>query len=70
MSRRTNFCGEGWVYFNPDSGEEYSRDHPKRSGICEDAEYVRRSTEQEDVLWAALQREWQRAEDLQKRLSN
>lgn len=64
--RRTWFCGDGWVYFNPDSGWEYSREHPKRSGECENAQSVRRSTEQEDNLWSWWQEQWRRAEALQK----
>ena len=55
-------AGEGWVYFNEDSGEEYSPNHPVESGECEDATDIRRSTPQEDHLWAALQEEFQRAE--------
>lgn len=47
--------GKGWVFWNPDSGEEYSANHPVDSGECEDAENIRRSTGQEDVLWQALQ---------------
>ena len=51
----TEFCGQGWVYFNPDGGFEYACSHPVRSGECPDAEDIRQSTESEDVLWAALQ---------------
>ena len=47
--------GSGWVFWNPDSGEEYYPDHPVESGVCEDAERIRRSTSQEDVLWTAMQ---------------
>ncbi len=49
--------GAGWVYWNPDSGEEYHPDHPVEAGQCEDAERIRRSTRQEDTLWTALQAE-------------
>ncbi len=42
--------GVGYVYWNPDSGEEYALDHPVSSGECEDAENIRHSTRQEDLL--------------------
>ncbi len=54
--------GDGWVYFNPDTGEEYAPNHPIESGECCDAVDIRASTPQEDHLWAALQREWQKRE--------
>lgn len=57
-------AGDGYVYFNPDSGEEYAQSHPIESGECEDATDIRRSTAQEDHLWAEVQREFQRAEAL------
>jgi len=56
-----HFCGKGWVFQNPDSGLEYSPNHPKLSGECPDADSVRRATEMEDILWAAYQAEWKRA---------
>jgi hypothetical protein len=54
----------GWVYFNPDSGEEYSPNHPIDSGEYVDAEDVRPATAQEEHLYGLWQREFQRAEDL------
>lgn len=42
--------GEGWVYFNPDTGSEYARNHPVESGECIDATDVRPSTLMEDAL--------------------
>lgn len=54
--------GEGWVFYNPDSGEEYSRDHPIKSGETPYAENVRRSTTMEDVLWQEVQRLFQKHE--------
>lgn len=56
--------GEGWVYWNPDAGEEYADNHPVRSGECVDAEHIRPSTPQEDVLWRAMQEQFARAENL------
>lgn len=56
--------GTGWVAWNPDSGEEYTRDHPVTSGECVEAERIRPSTPQEDVLWEAFQEQFTRAEAL------
>lgn len=56
--------GEGWVFWNPDSGEEYAPNHPVESGECTDAESVRKSTPQEDTLYLAFQNEFARAEHL------
>lgn len=53
--------GDGFVYFNEDSGCEYSVNHPIESGECPDASDIRRSTPQEDHLNAALQSEFTRA---------
>ncbi len=61
--------GEGFVFWNPDSGEEYSPNHPVESGECEDAERIRSSTEQEDTLWNAMQSEFARAEAAEAALS-
>jgi hypothetical protein len=62
-------AGTGWVAWNPDSGEEYTPNHPVESGECVEAERIRRSTPQEDVLWNAFQGEFQRAHDLETRLA-
>jgi hypothetical protein len=51
--------GFGWVFWNPDSGEEYSLNHPIESGECPDAERIRSSTSQEDVLYEAMQGHFQ-----------
>jgi hypothetical protein len=56
--------GEGWVFWGPDSGEEYAPQHPVESGEVPDAEQIRRSTAQEDVLWQAFQAEAERAHKL------
>ncbi|TGV26372.1 hypothetical protein [Mesorhizobium sp. M4B.F.Ca.ET.143.01.1.1] len=56
--------GDGWVFWNPDSGEEYSPNHPVESGECEDAEKIRNATAQEDLLWQSMQNEFARAEAL------
>ncbi|KQM65768.1 hypothetical protein ASE75_05930 [Sphingomonas sp. Leaf17] len=56
--------GTGWVAWNPDSGEEYTPDHPVDSGECVEAERIRRSTPQEDTLWQAMQEQFTRAEAL------
>lgn len=56
--------GNGWVFWNPDSGEEYAPNHPVESGECTDAESVRKSTPQEDTLYLAFQNEFARAEHL------
>ena len=47
--------GEGFVYWSPDTGEEYGRNHPVDSGEVPDATNVRHSTEMEDALNAGLQ---------------
>jgi hypothetical protein len=47
--------GQGWVYFNPDAGEEYASNHPVHSGEVPEAEHIRRSTGQEDALHTAYQ---------------
>jgi len=56
--------GNGWVFWNPDSGEEYAPNHPLESGEVPDAVNIRRSTAQEDVLWQAFQGEAERAHAL------
>lgn len=61
--------GTGWVSWNPDSGEEYTPDHPVRSGECVEAERIRPSTPQEDVLWQAFQGEFERAHALETQLA-
>lgn len=45
----------GWVYFNPDSGEEYDTDHPVLGGMVPDATEVRPATAQEKHLWSLWQ---------------
>lgn len=52
----TALIGNGWVYHNPDAGEEYSDQHPVESSEVPDATDIRRSTLQEDHLWS----EWQK----------
>lgn len=47
--------GEGFVYWSPDTGEEYGRNHPVDSGEVSDATNIRHSTEMEDALNAGLQ---------------
>jgi len=54
--------GTGWVFWNPDSGEEYAPGHPVESGECCEAEHIRPSTPQEDTLWQAFQDQFVRAE--------
>lgn len=56
--------GTGWVAWNPDSGEEYTPNHPIDSGECVEAERIRRSTPQEDTLWQGMQEQFMRAEAL------
>lgn len=56
--------GNGWVFWNPDTGEEYSQNHPIESGECDDAEHIRKSTRQEDALWAGMQEQFKRANAL------
>lgn len=56
--------GNGWVFWNPDSGEEYSPNHPVESGECDDAEHIRKATGQEDALWAGMQEQFKRANAL------
>jgi hypothetical protein len=68
MTAPTN--GGGWVFWNPDSGEEYAPNHPIKSGEAPDAERIRRSTAQEDVLWQAFQAEAERAHALSKPISD
>lgn len=47
--------GSGYVYFNPDTGEEYARNHPVESGEVLEATLIRRSTPMEDALNDGLQ---------------
>lgn len=56
--------GTGWGAWNPDSGEEYTSNHPFESGECVEAERIRRSTPQEDTLWQGMQEQFMRAEAL------
>jgi len=49
------FDGEGWVYFSPDAGTEYARQHPVESGETPDATDIRRSTAMEDALHDRVQ---------------
>lgn len=49
-SQSGHLSGDGYVFLNPDTGVEYSRNHPVQSGECDDAEDVRRSTHFEDGL--------------------
>lgn len=46
--------GAGYVFLNPDTGVEYSLNHPVESGECEDAQDIRPSTDFEDHLAAEL----------------
>jgi hypothetical protein len=61
--------GKGWVFWNPDSGEEYNPNHPVESGECDDAENIRKSTSTEDALWAGMQEEFKRANKAEAGLS-
>lgn len=51
--------GVGWLFHNPDTGVEFSRQHPIKSGEVDDAEHVRPATA-ENILpllleaWADL----------------
>lgn len=60
--------GTGFVFFNPDTGEEYAEDHPVKSGECIDAQHIRRSTNMEDALWGDLQARFQETLRLKKEL--
>jgi hypothetical protein len=62
--------GSGFVAWNPDSGEEYTPNHPVLSGECVDAERIRPSTPQEDTLWTAFQEQFMRAEALAAALAD
>ena len=42
--------GDGFVYFSPDVGTEYAKQHPVKSGETPDATDVRASTDFEDEL--------------------
>ncbi|WP_311271241.1 hypothetical protein [Sphingobium sp. WCS2017Hpa-17] len=42
--------GSGYVYFNPDTGDEYARNHPVESGEVPEATLIRSSTPMEDAL--------------------
>lgn len=43
-----------WVFFNPDTGEEISKEHPVRSGECPDAINIREATDCEVRLFEAV----------------
>lgn len=61
--------GIGFVYWNPDAGQEYAPNHPIDSGECVDAEHIRPSSLQEDTLWQAFQGEFERAHALETALA-
>lgn len=48
--------GAGWVYNSPDTGMEYSTEHPLESGEIPDATDVRRSTFFEDWMFGEIGR--------------
>ncbi len=48
--------GAGWVYNSPDTGMEYSPEHPLESGEIPDATDVRRSTFFEDWMFGEIGR--------------
>ena len=56
----------GYVFDSPDSGEEYSPNHPIKSGECPDAENVRPATAQEQTLYEALQDHYAKGLTLKK----
>ena len=51
----------GWLYYNPDTGIEFSAQHPARSGECEDAKNVREATA--DELLTELKLAWEVIEE-------
>jgi hypothetical protein len=51
----------GWLYYNPDTGVEFSEQHPVDSGEVKDAENVRPATA--DVLKAELFEAWKILEE-------
>ena len=52
---------EGWLYHNPDTGEEWSLNHPVESGEVEDAENIRPATAA--ILKDMLIQAWDDAEE-------
>lgn len=50
----------GWVFDNPDVGEQFSVDHPITSGECDDATNIRPATFTERWLWDGMQSEFQK----------
>lgn len=52
---KADFIGEGWVYWSPDTGEEFASQHPVESGEVPDATHIRQATEMEASLNAGLQ---------------
>lgn len=63
----------GWLYFNPDTGLEYTDSHPIDSGECPDAENILEATESnlKNALfdaWDNLRYEKERREALEARL--
>lgn len=58
----------GWVFDNPDAGEQYSFNHPTDSGECDDASNIRKATFTEKWVYDAFQEEFQKSEQLRKQL--
>jgi hypothetical protein len=56
----------GWIFHNPDTGMEWSEDHPIDSGEVPDAEAVQAATA--GVLHAYLMDAWSRIYDLEAEL--
>jgi hypothetical protein len=44
MSAKRDYHSIGWLFDNPDTGTEFSENHPVRSGECEDAKNIRPAT--------------------------
>lgn len=65
---------QGWLYFNEDTGTEYSVDHPVSSGACPDAQDIRPTTN-ENLLrellmcWKAWGEDRQEVDDLRAEIA-
>lgn len=57
----------GYLYFNPDTGTEFSENHPIESGECNDAENIREATA--EALRDELLDAWREREDAEVELA-
>lgn len=70
VTRERDEAPHGYVYFNPDTGMEFSTNHPVESGEVDDAEDIRPATEFEAGLVGSVQTAEARSAALSKQLQD